>query len=51
MILRVGVRRFVLRLAPLASALLLSGCDWAVLNPQGPIGDGNASRFVGKTGG
>jgi cytochrome o ubiquinol oxidase subunit 2 len=46
MILRVGVRRFVLRLAPLSVALLLSGCDWAVLNPKGPIGDGNATILI-----
>jgi cytochrome o ubiquinol oxidase subunit II len=46
MILRAGVGRFILRLAPLASALLLSGCDWAVLNPKGPIGDGNATLLI-----
>ena len=46
MILGSGVRRFVLRLAPLASALLLSGCDWAVLDPKGPIGDANRQLLV-----
>ena len=46
MILRAGFRRLVLRLAPLAAALLLSGCDWAVLDPKGPIGDGNATLLV-----
>jgi cytochrome o ubiquinol oxidase subunit II len=33
-------------LAPLAAALLLGGCDWAVLDPKGPIGDGNATLLV-----
>ena len=46
MILNARVRRLVLRLAPLAAALLLGGCDWAVLNPKGPIGDGNATLLV-----
>ena len=46
MILGSEVRRFVLRLAPLASALLLSGCDWAVLDPKGPIGDANRQLLV-----
>ncbi len=46
MILRTLFRRFILRLAPLAAALLLSGCDWAVLDPKGPIGDGNATLLV-----
>ena len=27
-------------------ALFLSGCDWAVLNPKGPVGDGNATLLV-----
>jgi cytochrome o ubiquinol oxidase subunit 2 len=39
-------QRLVPRLAPLAAALLLGGCDWAVLNPKGPIGDGNATLLV-----
>jgi len=46
MIFRAGIRRLVLRLAPLAAALLLGGCDWAVLNPKGPIGDGNATLLI-----
>jgi cytochrome o ubiquinol oxidase subunit II len=50
MILRAGVRRFILRLAPLASALLLSGCDWAVLNPKGPIGDANRQILIDSVG-
>jgi cytochrome o ubiquinol oxidase subunit II len=25
---------------------MLSGCDWAVLNPKGPVGDGNATILV-----
>ena len=36
MILWGGVRRLSFRLAPLGAALLLSGCDWAVLDPKGP---------------
>lgn len=46
MILRAAVRRFVLRLAPLGAALFLGGCDWAVLDPKGPIADGNATLLV-----
>ena len=46
MILRAGVRKLVLRLAPLAAALLLSGCDSAVLDPKGPIGDANATILI-----
>ena len=46
MIHRAAVRRHVLRLAPFAAALLLSGCDWAVLNPKGPVGDGNATILI-----
>jgi cytochrome o ubiquinol oxidase subunit II len=46
MILGAGVRRLVLRLAPLAAALLLSGCDWAVLDPKGPIGDANKTILI-----
>src|ERR1700733_8761335 len=45
MILKGGVRRLV-KLAPFAAALLLSGCEWAVLNPKGPIADGNATLLV-----
>ena len=30
----------------MASALFLGGCDWAVLDPKGPIGDGNATLLV-----
>ena len=30
----------------MAAALLLSGCDWAVLNPKGPVGDGNATILI-----
>ena len=41
MILWGGVRRLSFRLAPLSAALLLSGCDWAVLDPKGPIADAN----------
>jgi cytochrome o ubiquinol oxidase subunit 2 len=30
----------------LSAALLLSGCDWAVLNPKGPIGDANRQILI-----
>lgn len=46
MILWGGIRRLAFRLAPLSATLLLSGCDWAVLNPKGPIADGNATLLV-----
>jgi cytochrome o ubiquinol oxidase subunit II len=46
MILWGGIRRLAFRLAPLSAALLLSGCDWAVLNPKGPIADGNATLLI-----
>jgi cytochrome o ubiquinol oxidase subunit II len=45
MILKDGVRR-TLRLAPLGAALLLGGCDWAVLDPKGPIGDANKTILL-----
>jgi len=44
--LKVRSQRLFLRLAPLALALPLGGCDWAVLNPKGPIGDGNATLLI-----
>src|SRR5512146_2579774 len=31
-------RSRILRLLPLAAVLLLSGCQWVVLDPKGPIG-------------
>ena len=46
MILEAGVRRLVFRLAPLAVALLLGGCDWAVLDPKGPIGGANKQILI-----
>jgi cytochrome o ubiquinol oxidase subunit II len=46
MILWGGVRRLFFRLAPLSATLLLSGCDWAVLNPKGPIGDANKTILI-----
>jgi cytochrome o ubiquinol oxidase subunit II len=46
MIHRAAVRRRVLRLAPFAAAFLLSGCNLAVLNPKGPVGEGNASILL-----
>ncbi|HEY1779726.1 MAG TPA: ubiquinol oxidase subunit II [Roseiarcus sp.] len=30
----------------MGAALLLSGCDWAVLDPKGPIGDGNRQILI-----
>jgi cytochrome o ubiquinol oxidase subunit II len=45
MFLRGGVRR-TLRLAPLGAALFLGGCDWAVLDPKGPIGDANKTILL-----
>jgi cytochrome o ubiquinol oxidase subunit 2 len=45
MILKDGVRR-TLRLAPLGAALLLGGCDWAVLDPKGPIGQANKTILL-----
>jgi cytochrome o ubiquinol oxidase subunit II len=45
MFLKDGVRR-TLRLAPLCAALLLGGCDWAVLDPKGPIGDANKTILL-----
>jgi cytochrome o ubiquinol oxidase subunit II len=45
MILRDGVRR-TLRLAPLGAALFLGGCDWAVLDPKGPIGEANKTILL-----
>jgi cytochrome o ubiquinol oxidase subunit 2 len=45
MILKGWVRR-IFKLAPLGAALLLSGCDWAVLNPKGPIADANKTILI-----
>jgi cytochrome o ubiquinol oxidase subunit 2 len=45
MILKDGVRR-TLRLAPLGAALFLGGCDWAVLDPKGPIGEANKTILL-----
>ncbi len=45
MILRGEVRK-VFRFAPLGAALLLSGCDWAVLDPRGPIADANKTILI-----
>src|ERR1700728_3452704 len=46
MILWGRIRRLAFRLAPLSATLLLSGCDWAVLNPKGPIADGNSTLLI-----
>jgi cytochrome o ubiquinol oxidase subunit 2 len=39
-------QRLVPRLTPLAAALLIGGCDWAVLDPKGPIGDANKTILI-----
>jgi cytochrome o ubiquinol oxidase subunit 2 len=36
----------IARFGVLVAAVSLSGCDWAVLDPKGPIGDGNATLLV-----
>ena len=46
MMLKVPSQRLVLRLAPLTAAMFLGGCNWAVLNPKGPVGDGNSTLLV-----
>ena len=33
-------------LVPLGASSLLGGCDWAVLDPQGPIGDQDKTILV-----
>jgi cytochrome o ubiquinol oxidase subunit II len=50
MILWGRIRRLAFRLAPLSATLLLSGCDWAVLNPKGPIGDANRQILIDSVG-
>ena len=45
MVLWGGIRK-ALRLAPFGAALLLSGCDWAVLDPKGPIGEANKTLLT-----
>ena len=42
------VRR-IMRLVPLSAALLLSGCQWAVLDPKGPIGVQERSIIITAT--
>src|SRR5487761_1006025 len=37
------------RLLPLSAALLLSGCQWAVLDPKGPIGLQERSIIITAT--
>jgi cytochrome o ubiquinol oxidase subunit II len=39
-------QRLFPRLAPLGAALFLSGCDSAVLDPKGPIGDANKTILI-----
>ncbi|MGB7973041.1 MAG: ubiquinol oxidase subunit II [Roseiarcus sp.] len=50
MILGGGVRRLAFRLAPLSATLLLGGCDWAVLDPKGPIADANRQILIDSVG-
>jgi cytochrome o ubiquinol oxidase subunit 2 len=40
----------LLRLLPLASTLLLGGCDWGILDPQGPIGAAERQLLFNSTG-
>jgi cytochrome o ubiquinol oxidase subunit 2 len=47
-IMKIPVRRLA-RLLPLSSALLLSGCQWAVLDPKGPIGVQERSIIITAT--
>jgi cytochrome o ubiquinol oxidase subunit II len=42
----IAVQRTLLRLAALTAAAFVGGCDWAVLDPKGPVGDGNATLLV-----
>jgi cytochrome o ubiquinol oxidase subunit II len=49
MILRGGIRK-IFKLAPLGAALLLSGCDWAVLDPKGPISAANRELLIDSVG-
>ncbi len=37
------------RLLPLAATLLLGGCNWGVLDPQGPIGEAERSLILEST--
>ncbi len=39
----------IARLLPLAATLLLGGCNWGVLDPQGPIGQDELSLIVQST--
>jgi hypothetical protein len=39
----------ILTLLPLAATLLLCGCNWGVLDPQGPIGEDERSLNVEAT--
>ncbi len=50
MILWGGVRKLAFRLAPFGAALLLGGCDWAVLDPKGPVGDANRQILIDSVG-
>jgi cytochrome o ubiquinol oxidase subunit II len=39
----------ILRLVPLSAAFLLGGCNWGVLDPQGPIGEAERSIVLEST--
>jgi cytochrome o ubiquinol oxidase subunit II len=41
--------RCIVRLLPLPAALLLAGCQWAVLDPKGPIGVQERSIIITAT--
>jgi cytochrome o ubiquinol oxidase subunit II len=39
----------IARLLPLVATLLLGGCNWGVLDPQGPIGEAERSLIIEAT--
>jgi cytochrome o ubiquinol oxidase subunit II len=39
----------IARLLPLVATLLLGGCNWGVLDPQGPIGEAERSLMIEAT--
>ena len=43
---RLSLTDFAARAAALLGSMFVGGCDWAVLNPKGPVGDGNATLLV-----
>jgi cytochrome o ubiquinol oxidase subunit II len=43
---RLSLIDFAARCAALLGSILVGGCNWAVLDPKGPIGDGNATLLI-----